>query len=278
MPLPPLLRILKLNRLRKAAARKTLPHLADEESRRVFMEHVRKNLSVTRLAVPTDASTLVPLRIRELGGGTIHCRSGLSDLGVVYDTFCGCYHPPPDGIGEVRTILDLGSNIGLTVAHMAAVYPEARILGVELDAGNFELAQRNTSAYGERCRILHAAVWHEAREVAYAGARESGYAIVSGEGNAQTTAVPGVTVDALIEELGGGEIDYVKMDIEGAEKEVLANAGSWLPRVRSIKVEVHPEKASTLYTLGDCIDDLVRHGFDCAVDPRHHACIVGVRP
>jgi len=275
--LPPLLRILRLNHVRYYAARKVLPHLADAESRRLFMRHVWKNLSFTRLAVPTDSATLVPLRVNDLNGGEIRCRSGLADLGVVYDTFVGRYHLPPEGLGAVRTILDLGSNIGLTIAHLAALYPEARILGVELDAANAELAARNIAPFGDRCRVRHAAVWHEPGEVAYGGARESGYAIVTGEGPAVRTTVPAVTVGALIDELGVEEVDYVKMDIEGAEKEVLAAAGSWLPRVRSIKVEVHPEKASTLYTLGNCIDDLERHGLTCSLDTRHHACIIGRR-
>ena len=105
------------------------------------------------------------------------------------------------------------------------------------------------------------------------GLTRCGYAVVDGG----STKVPAVTVDSLIEELGVDEVDYVKMDIEGAEKEVLANAGSWLPRVRSIKVEVHPEKASTLYTLSNCMDDLERHGFRCSVGTHHHACVIGLR-
>ena len=275
--MPPLFKILRLNHVRYHAARKVLPHLAGADSRRLFMRHVWKNLSFTRLAVPTDSATLVPLRVTDLNGAEIHCRSGLADLGVVYDTFVGRYHLPPDDLGAVRTILDLGSNIGLTVAHLATLYPEARILGVELDAGNRELAARNIALFGDRCRVLHAAVWHQPGEVAYGGARESGYAIVTGEHRTATTTVPAVTVGALIDELGVAEVDYVKMDIEGAEKEVLAAAGSWLPRVRSIKVEVHPEKASTLYPLGNCIDDLERHGFACSLDTRHHACVIGRR-
>ena len=273
MPLPPIIRIARLNWLRYKAARKTLPHLSDAASRKAFMKHARKNLRCTRLAVPTDASTIVALRVRELDGATVYCRSGLSDLGVIYDTFEEVFHLPPADVGEVRTILDLGSNIGLTIAHMATVYPEARILGVEMDAGNFEFARRNIEVYGERCQVKHAAVWREPGEVTYGGSRESGYAI----GDGGSTKVPAVTIDSLIDELGIDEVDYIKMDIEGAEKEVLANAGSWLPRVRSIKVEVHPEKTSTLYTLNNCMDDLERHGFRCSVGTRHHACVVGVR-
>ena len=68
------------------------------------MEHARRNISYTRLSVPTDADTLVPLRITELGDTPIHCRSGLSDLGVVYDTFDGRFHLPPEDLDPVRKV------------------------------------------------------------------------------------------------------------------------------------------------------------------------------
>ena len=241
------------------------------------MRHVRKNLSFTRLSVPTDNDApLLSLRINELEGETILCRSGLSDLGVVYDTFEGQYHLPPEGFGPVRSILDLGSNIGLTIAHYAALYPEARILGVELDDGNYEVCRKNTEPWRQRCEVMNAAVWHEPGEVSYGGARESGYAISSGDAVGARSA-PAVTVASLIEKLGVGTVDFVKMDIEGAEQEVLRDAGGWIGKVRCIKVEVHPEKATTLYPLGACIEDLERHGMECSVDPRHHACVVGRR-
>ena len=86
--MPPLLKILRLNWVRYRAARRTLPMLSDAASRKTFMRHVRRNLSFTRLSVPTDrAAPLVALRLRPLDNATIHCRPGLADLGVVYDTF-----------------------------------------------------------------------------------------------------------------------------------------------------------------------------------------------
>ncbi len=231
-------------------------------------------MSWTRLASETDHSVLIPLRVNDLGGETIWCRSGLADLGVVYDTFVGRYHLPPEEAGPVRTILDLGANIGLTAAHFAVLFPEARVLGAELDRENCELARRNTARFGDRVHILHGAVWHEPGEVSYGGRRESGFAI--GAAGANSRRAPAFTVAQLIDRLGVSEVDYVKMDVEGAEREVLAE-GAWLAQVRAIKIEVHPEKASFLYTVGDCIEDLRRQGFRCRPDPRHHACVVGVR-
>lgn len=274
--MPPLLRILRLNWLRYRAAARTLEHFSDFSSKKTFLKHVISNCSFTRLAAPMAADEpLIPLRLKPLNDGVLYSRSGLSDLGVVFDTFVGRYHLPPETLEPVNTILDLGSNIGLTMAHYAVLYPQARIAGVELDSSNYELCRKNTETFGDRCRVTHAAVWHAPGEVSYGGVRESGYAIVSRKGEKARSKVRAVTVESLIDELGVPIVDFIKMDIEGAEREVLGNAESWLHRVRCLKVEVHPEKASTLYTLGMCIEDLEKHGMSCTVDAHHHACVIG---
>lgn len=67
-------------------------------------------------------------------------------------------------------------------------------------------------------------------------------------------------------------IDYVKMDIEGAECEVLRAAVEWAAQGRSIKVEVHDR-----YIVESCIADLRRLGFDAWSDVYREYSIVGVR-
>ena len=275
----PLIELLRLNLLRYRGAVRTLKHFSDFASKKSFLRHVVKNCSFTQIAPSTAAGRpLIPLRLKPLNDGVIYCRSGLSDLGVVFDTFVGRYHLPPDTLHPVNTILDLGSNIGLTMAHYAALYPRARILGVELDGANCELCRKNIELFGDRSKVMHAAVWHEPGEIRYGGARESGYAIVTGEGKGIKSTVRAVSVESLIDELDVPVVDFMKVDIEGAEKEVLRNAEAWIHRVRCLKVEVHPRKASTLYTLGMCIEDLEKLGLRCCVDPRHHACVIAEKP
>src|SRR5436305_882928 len=77
------------------------------------------------------------IAIRALGGWSVTIRRGSSDAEVVWETFSGKFHLPPSDLWP-RTIWDLGANIGLTVAHFAVLYPEARLIGVELDDGNLE--------------------------------------------------------------------------------------------------------------------------------------------
>jgi FkbM family methyltransferase len=222
--------------------------------------------------------SLVPLRVRPLGGETVWVRPGTSDASVLRDTFFARYHLPPPDPRPVRTILDLGANIGLTVADLAVRHPGARVLGVELDRSNAALAARNIAPWRDRAEVLHAAVWTSGGEVAYTGlvSEEWGYKVVeSPEAGAATLmgTAPALTMPELLDRVApGGTVDYVKMDVEGAEEQLLADAAAWAPAVRCIKVEVHAP-----YDVARCMRDLRALGFDVTADSRHPSCAVGTR-
>jgi hypothetical protein len=56
-------------------------------------------------------------------------------------------------------------------------------------------------------------------------------------------------------------IDFVKMDIEGAERELLKAGGEWTQNVRCVKVEIHPP-----YSLSECLNDFQRLGMRAVVE------------
>jgi len=58
-------------------------------------------------------------------------------------------------------------------------------------------------------------------------------------------------------------VDYGKMDVEGAERELLRGDAAWLRCVRSLGIEVHPP-----YTALECERDLERQGFRASTDHR----------
>lgn len=227
-----------------------------------------------RLARGTETIGIRPtperLRIRPLGGHEVLVRPGTSDIGTVWGAFARRYHLPPRELGAPGTIWDLGANIGLTMAHFACLFPRARVLGVELDEDNVALARRNVAAWGERCQVLHAAVWASEGEVRYRGwpGGTSNYQ-VSGEG--EGTPVRAVSLAGLLRE-HGGPVDYLKVDVEGAERELLRDGRGWAQEVRCLKVELHGD-----YSVAECEADLRRLGFEAWRDPEHWACVVGLR-
>jgi FkbM family methyltransferase len=175
---------------------------------------------------------------RALGGAGVSCRAGSSDLRVLWDTFSREYHlPPPEAFGSIRSILDLGANIGTTAAHLAALFPAARVGAVEMDAGNAEMARRNTLPWADRVSVLQAAVWYEPGRLAYTGGDAWGFRIVAeGEGRGLAQAM---TIDQIADHFGMGRIGFLKVDIEGAEAPILAKDPGFLCRVDSLNLEYH---------------------------------------
>jgi FkbM family methyltransferase len=190
----------------------------------------------------------------------------------VRTTFTGKQHLPP--VSHPALILDLGTNIGSTVAHMAHMFPQALIAGVELDPANFALCTQNLAPWADRVRLIQAAVWVTDGTVHFQrdSGRENGSHIAE-----QGPAVRSVSMSSLVAEFGPP--DYVKMDIEGAERAILRAETDWATQVRSIKVELHGR-----YTPAECIADLTRLGFNASVLPepwwppsRGRPCVVGLR-
>jgi FkbM family methyltransferase len=202
------------------------------------------------------------------------CRPDTSDIPVIFDTFGGLYHIPPVTLPQTAIIVDLGANIGCTMAHFAALYSQATITGVELDAENARLAVQNTQHFGQRCRVVEAAIWSHDGEVSYEGIAAWGLH-VSAQGSRPTRALSMATLLASIStpQESTPQIDFLKIDIEGGERELFTGDCPWLQRIRSLKVEIHdlPELFQTLPAL------LKRHGFQVAKDTRHWSALCAWR-
>jgi FkbM family methyltransferase len=213
------------------------------------------------------------VRMREVPGMGLQIRRGTTDPEVAVSTFLGRFHVPPVGVRDPEIVWDLGANIGLTMAHMATVFPTARIIGVELDPSNASLARRNVRRWGTRCEVINAAVWPDDGEVhfeSYPG-QEDGAAVAS-SGHQTATAI---SLDSLC--LRVGAADFVKMDVEGAEAELLTRGTRWADEVRCLAVECHPP-----YSVEQGLRDLAALGFSAyplrqTWRRRARDCAVGVR-
>jgi len=215
------------------------------------------------------AAAPMPLRLRSLGGRSVLCRPS-RDVWTLKYTFLEPFHLPPTALPDDATILDLGSNVGYTVAHFAHLYPRARVIGVEMDARNFELATANVAPWADRVRLLQAAVWSSDGTVSYAGAYDDAYHVTTDGASARQ--VRAIRIDTILRECDVERVDYLKMDIEGAEAVVLSEPMPWLERVQSLKIEVHPP--AEMATLRSRLEE---HGFRTWLDDQHAHCICAVR-
>ena len=243
-----------------------------------LMADARSRLAYLRVERRRASGGPARVRVRPLDGAVFELRPGTTDAESLRDTFRDGVHPPPSEAVRrgVRQIVDLGSNIGATVAHNALLHPEARILGVELDPATAELARRNIAPWADRCKILQGAVWTDDGIVHYDGVREDGFQVSStapATGAAKSTRA--LSMNTVFGHLPpGARVDYLKMDIEGVEARLLSGAAAeWIERVDSISLQVHHP-----YTTADCERDLAALGFVTRLVPDRTNYIVGVRP
>lgn len=145
---------------------------------------------------------------------------------------------------KAPVIFDLGANVGLFAVYAFSIFPGARILSVEAGTETFGMLRRNREANPLLdWKTLHAAVWKENGFVEFSPAEYStGGSVAFGGSGAEK--VPAATLDALYGEYaGGGAVDLLKIDIEGAEQAALSASESAIGNAGIVVVEVHPEQS-----------------------------------
>jgi FkbM family methyltransferase len=177
--------------------------------------------------------------------------SDLSELKIIREVFFGSEYLAPNDV-EPEIIVDLGSNAGFSVLFFKSVYPSARIVAVEPHAGTFQRLRLNTS-HLDGVDLVNAAVTDHNGEVTLFSGRESwAAALMPSADRRAETVIRAVTLQRIIDELDLPRIDLLKMDIEGAEHQVLASSASVLRRTESLIFEYHQEHSGeTLWSLLD---------------------------
>jgi FkbM family methyltransferase len=134
-----------------------------------------------------------------------------------------------------RMIVDAGAHIGISTLFFANMFPDARIIAIEPDPSNFEILRMNTANY-PNVEPVQAALWHIEEKLAISNPSAPNWSFQINSANKGD--VTALTMDSLIREYG--QIDLLKLDIEGAEKQIFScDVDTWLPRVRVLCVELH---------------------------------------
>jgi len=134
-------------------------------------------------------------------------------------------------------ILDLGANCGLSGLFFLLRYPNAQVTCIEADPQLFDILRKNLLAADSmnRVKFVAAAVSPTAGEIDfYSSGADSGRLTPHVTLPSATHRVRSVALDSLIDE----PVDFLKMDIEGAEIDVLLTSVK-LKAVSRIFVEYH---------------------------------------
>ena len=137
-------------------------------------------------------------------------------------------------------IVDAGANIGLSAIYFAKKYPKSKILAIEPEINNFNLLKENTAKY-KNIVPIQAALWNKNTKISIANPEGSSCAFITKEdkNSKKSNKVQAITVDKIIKDYKLKQIDILKIDIEGAEKEVFEDTSKWINKVNCIAAELH---------------------------------------
>lgn len=145
-----------------------------------------------------------------------------------------------DFYGEPDVIVDCGANIGLTSVYFAKRFPNATIISVEPEKGNFEMLQKNTAAY-KNIHPVNYGLWNRSASLQVFDWGQGEWAYTVEEVPPSTpSSIPAISIPEIMERFQLKKIDVLKVDIEGSEKELFEKGtAEWLPFVNTIVIELH---------------------------------------
>ncbi len=225
--------------------REVVQYWGESSSIADFLRIMRIRLAQSKagpLACPTPCS--VEVNLNDLGPG-VHLRSHTTDISVLAELIvCDGYECIVEHLKvEPRVIIDLGANIGLAARWMLSRWPKANLVAVEPEPSNAVVLRKNLASLPQSTRIYEACIGATDRKAVLAGgAGEWGFQMMEADPSAtQEDVVEVITMDRILQNLDGGEIDLLKCDIEGTERELFATCADWINSVKLAVVECHDD-------------------------------------
>ena len=166
-------------------------------------------------------------------------RKGSSDIAVFHQVFINKEYSFNAGFNP-RFIIDGGGNVGLGALYFANVYPDAKIVSVEPESDNYNMLIDNTSAY-DNIYPIQSGLWNKSTylKVKDIGLGDWGF-VVEEYDKEDAETFRALSIADIMIQYKVEEIDILKLDIEGAEKEVFTNNyDRWLPKTKILIVELH---------------------------------------
>lgn len=182
-------------------------------------------------------------------------RISLRKKGSDYDVFEQVfirdeYHPLIsyfiDNEIAVSTIIDAGSNIGLTSLKLKNKFPHAKIICLEPDPNNYQQLKYNMKDHAGTVTLLANALWYIEEQLfidfQFRDGKDWSRAVSTDKANSEVE-VKGISLQMIIDQFKLETIDILKIDIEGSEAKIfdMQNDMSFLRKVKVLAIEIHDE-------------------------------------
>jgi FkbM family methyltransferase len=134
-------------------------------------------------------------------------------------------------------IIDAGANIGLSVIYFKKLYPQAELIAFEPDNTIFDILQQNIKNFDlDNVKLIKKGLWSEKKIISFfSEGNEAGHILSN-----QNIGVNKVEIQTdILSRYLNKKVDFLKVDIEGAELEVLQECKHLLFNVDKLFVEYH---------------------------------------
>lgn len=167
---------------------------------------------------------------------------------------------------QIRSIVDLGANIGFATIFLKSHFTTAKIFSIEPYAPNFEMLKKNVEMNNfQEITFIQKAIWSHDTPVTivrdWCDGRD--WAVQVSESKKSKEEVSAISLTTLIDENNLTGIDLLKIDIEGAELNLFKN-DLRLPsilksKVKIIAMELHGSMEERYFITSL----LIQNSFDC---------------
>lgn len=181
---------------------------------------------------------------------------------VTIDYYCYAYKPKS---GDV--VIDIGAGIGAETYYFSKIVgPQGRVISIEAQPQTY-LCLNKFCQYNklDNVVLLNAAVSDVQSQVLIGtGENHISNSIMNSISGVMVDAVP---LDSIVEKYALTEIDFIKMNIEGAEKLAILGMSKTLAMTRSVCICCHDFKADrdgdeSLRTRAVVSEFLIKNGFE----------------
>lgn len=152
-------------------------------------------------------------------------------------------------------IIDCGSNIGMSILYFKSLYPLSKITAIEADPeiGNILESNLKLNNIGD-VNVIKKAAWINADGVSFETDGADGGKI---NPNSESK-IESVDFNSFLNDFS--EIDFLKIDIEGAEKILVPHCIENLKKAKNIFIEYHTSFLE-VQNLGEILDSFTQNGY-----------------
>jgi FkbM family methyltransferase len=237
----------------------------------IYLPHMIENFDyyINSVVPVKDGSK----QIVDMSGPRYHRLVGFGDIPFLFPSHTEPYETTREyldfaDLKEGQIVLDIGAYSGVTsIIFAQLVGPTGHVYAFEADETNYACAKINVEMAARtmglsNITLFHKAIWSHNDGVLFSheGSMGSSAVAITGGGRGNEVIVPSTTLESFLSEAGLKHVDFIKVDIEGGETELLKNSAVFMKGVDA-KLIIEPHRVNGKLNTEECRRSLESAGF-----------------